>query len=302
MSAVQEFPRTLRIAKASKKKITNAEPPTKPIRKSSKRMDSGKPNKSVKNSTSKDRRQKLKASAPEISANVDAMLDAMLAAEIDKLANVSTKAKSIVSNSSCKSALSLKLQMQKVLAEETMMLEEMKRRREFMKKKFELMEEIAEVQSCPVPGARTTDSLTKVKGWLQKQRQAENESVAADDDKHDSDDDTEDNMDDDEDDDAGDTESSSEYAADEEGDNSSGEMEPESDDSEDDSSSADESYHERGDEHHEERFSPRERSTPVQNVLVHQDHLEMKLVDSSKAPYCWLTAALNHHHALKNFE
>ncbi|XP_062714191.1 uncharacterized protein LOC134290969 [Aedes albopictus] len=139
----------------------------------------------------------------------------------------------------------------------------MKRRREFMKKKFELMEEIAEVQSCPVPGARTTDPLTKMKGWLQKQRQAENESVAADDDEHDSDDDTEDNMDDDEDDDAGDTESSSEYAADEEGDNSSGETEPESDDSEDDSSSADESYHERGDEHHEERFSPRERSTPV---------------------------------------
>ncbi|XP_062703954.1 uncharacterized protein LOC134286358 [Aedes albopictus] len=223
-------------------------------------MDSGKPNKSVKDSTSKDRRQKPKASASEISANVDAML----AAEIDKLANVSTKAKSIVSNSSCKSALSLKLQMQKVLAEETLMLEEMKRRREFMKKKFELMEEIAEVQSCPVPGARTTDPLTKVKGWLQKQRQAENESVAADDDEHDSDDDTEDNMDDDEDDDAGDTESSSEYAADEEGDNSSGETEPESVDSEDGSSSADESYHERGDEHHEERFSPRERSTPVQ--------------------------------------
>nr|XP_029730123.1 glutamic acid-rich protein-like [Aedes albopictus] len=214
-------------------------------------MDSGKPNKSVKDSTSKDRRQKPKASAPEISANVDAML----AAEIDKLANVSTKAKSVVSNSSCKSALSLKLQMQKVLAEETLMLEEMKRRREFMKKKFELMEEIAEVQSCPVPGARTTGPLTKVKGWLQKQRQAENESVAADDDEHDSDED--------EDDDAGDTESSSEYAADEEGDNSSSETEPESDDCEDDSSSAGESYHERGDEHQEERFSPRERSTPV---------------------------------------
>ncbi|XP_062704144.1 nucleoplasmin-like protein ANO39 [Aedes albopictus] len=153
--------------------------------------------------------------------------------------------------------------MQKVLAEETLMLEEMKRRREFMKKKFELMEEIAAVQSCPVPGARTTDPLMKVKGWLQKQRQAENESVAVDDDEHDSDDDTEDNMDDDEDDDAGDTESSSEYAADEEGDNS-GETESESGDSEDDSSSADESYHERGDEHYEERFSPRERSTPVQ--------------------------------------
>lgn len=210
------------------------------------KKNSGKP-KTVKDSTSKDLRADRKATGGEKSAN----LDAMLLAEIEKKMATSAKAKSVKSSSTCKSGLSLKLQMQQVLAEETLMLEEMKRRREFMKKKFELMEEIAEVRSCPVPGAKVTDPLTKVKGWLQKLVSSDSESE----------DTIEDGDEDDSDDTSSTTDSSNEDTIDEEGESSEG-VDQESEDKEDTSDSEGSNEDEDCDDH-EDPFAPRERSTPV---------------------------------------
>ncbi|XP_053691197.1 uncharacterized protein LOC128739725 [Sabethes cyaneus] len=95
-----------------------------------------KPKKMVKNSTPKDHQQNQQVEREKSQNSADEKLAG------NEKVNKSTKSKSVGSDSLSRSQ-ALKMQLQKVHAEEKLMLEEMKRKRELLVRKFELMEEIA---------------------------------------------------------------------------------------------------------------------------------------------------------------
>lgn len=124
--------------KASRRNTRGTVRKTNSSRVNARKTKTGKPKKAVKNSSSKDRWQNQEAAEQQKPQKCS---DDEKPMGHEK--NKSSKAKSMALDLPSRSTQTLKVQLKKLLVEETLMLEEMKKKPELMAKKFELMEELA---------------------------------------------------------------------------------------------------------------------------------------------------------------